>query len=65
MSFRLEIFPGAFQRAMDVLRTIVKRQFALVYLDENFILLRTPDEHIDHATQVVEILYVVSESFNP
>lgn len=42
---------------MDVLLTRVKRQFALVCLDDIVIFSRTPNEHVDHARAVLMLLY--------
>lgn len=47
--------PGTFQ-AVEVLFKKGKGQFALVFLDDIVIFLRTPDEHIDHVQQVVTLL---------
>lgn len=46
--FGLEIASGAFQRAMNVSRSPVKWQFALVYFDDLLVFLRALPDHINH-----------------
>lgn len=48
MSFGLKNVSGAFRRAMDVIPSPVKWQFALVYLDNNFVFSCLPRDHITH-----------------
>lgn len=47
---------GMFQRAMDVLLTKIKWQFALAYLDVIVILMQIPGEHIEHVRQDLTLL---------
>lgn len=53
MPFRFQNASGVFQQVMDVLLTKYKWQSALIYLGDIVLLLRTPDEHIDHVWLVL------------
>lgn len=64
MQFGLENVPGTFQRVMDVMLANVKPLFALVYLNDLFILLHTLDGHIDHARQELAFLYDAGDKLN-
>lgn len=55
MSFGMEIAPGTFYQAMDVLLTKVKRPFALVYLDEIVVFLGTPENRVNPVRQVLTL----------
>lgn len=52
----LKNVPGTFLRAMDVILSSGKWQFALVYLDDMVLFSRIPDEHIDHVQQILTLL---------
>lgn len=47
---------------MDVLLRKVEWQLTIVYFDDSFIFCRTPDEHEDHAEQMLTILYDEGET---
>lgn len=56
MPFGLCNAHGTFQRTMDVSLFSVKRQSALVYLDEIVTLSKTPKQHIEHTQEVLPLL---------
>lgn len=56
MPFRSKNATGTFQRAMEVLLTKVRWQFALVLIINIVILSCTPNEHIDHVGQLLTLL---------
>ena len=56
MPFGLKNAPATFQRAIDVILSSVKWQFALVYLDDIVIFSPKPEEHIEHVKKVLMLL---------
>lgn len=46
MLFGTKNAPATFQRAIEVIDTTVKRQFALVFIDCIIIFLKTPEDHL-------------------
>lgn len=55
MPFGLKNAPGTFQQTMDVIVACVNWQFALVYLEDIVIFLKTPEERIEHVRQVLTL----------
>lgn len=64
MPTRFNNGPGTFQRAMNVLLTKLKEQFAPVHFVSIVIFLRTPDEYINCVRQVLELLLHASMTLN-
>ena len=56
MPFGLKNAPATFQRAIDIILSRVKWEFALVYLDDVIIYSKTVTEHIIHVRQVLGML---------
>lgn len=56
MPFRLENAPSTFQRAMDVIPTSVKGQYAIVEIDNIIIFPKTEDEHSKHIYEMLQVL---------
>lgn len=54
--FGLKNTPGRFQRAMDVIPSLVKWRIAQVYLDNIVMFSKTLEKHITHVKQVLTIL---------
>lgn len=40
---------------MDIILSLVKGQFALVYLNDIVVFSKAPDEHIDHVRQALKL----------
>lgn len=57
MPFGLKKDPGTIHRAIAILLTKVQWQFTLVYLDDIFIIFRTPDKQIGHGRQLLTLLH--------
>lgn len=49
MPFGLQNALSTFQRTIDVILFTVRRQFALVYLDDIMVFSKAPEEHITHS----------------
>lgn len=47
--------PGTFQRVIYVILSQVKRQYALVYLDEVTVFSKSVEQHVDHVSAVLSI----------
>lgn len=56
LPFGLINAPATFQRALDLILSIVRYEFALVYLDDIIIFIRTFDEHMVHLAHVLRLL---------
>lgn len=56
MPFGLRNAPMTFQHTMDVIRSPVMLQSALVFLNDIFMFSSPPDEHVDHAGHVLTLL---------
>ena len=56
MPFGLKNAPATFQRAIDIILSTVKWQFALIYLDDVVVFSRTFDEHMAHLAIVLRLL---------
>lgn len=59
IAFRLRSALETFQRTMDVIRSSVKGQFALVYLDDIMIFSNTLEQHFKHVREVLQLLNMV------
>lgn len=57
MPFGLQIASFSFQRTMDVIRSSVKRKFALFYPNSIVIISKTHEQHIDIVCSVLLLLY--------
>eukprot|EP00173_Palmaria_palmata_P000458 Plantae.Rhodophyta-Palmaria_palmata.ctg1209.p1 GENE.Plantae.Rhodophyta-Palmaria_palmata.ctg1209~~Plantae.Rhodophyta-Palmaria_palmata.ctg1209.p1 ORF type:complete len:666 (+),score=133.55 Plantae.Rhodophyta-Palmaria_palmata.ctg1209:1587-3584(+) len=56
LPFGLINAPATFQRALDLILSGVRYEFALVYLDDIIIFSRTFDEHMEHLAHVLGLL---------
>ena len=56
MPFGLKNAPATFQRAIDIILSRVKWQYALVYLDDVIIYSKTVEEHFRHVRTVLTLL---------
>ena len=56
MPFGLRNAPATFQRAVDIILSKVKWQFALVYLDDVIIYSKTVSDHFNHVRVVLSML---------
>lgn len=54
-SFRVKTIPDLFPLSLQVIIVKDKWQFSFVYLDEILLFLYKPDDHIDHAQQVMTL----------
>lgn len=56
MPHGLKNTPATFQRAADIILSIVKWQYALVYIHDIISYLRNVEEHFDHFRRVFQLL---------
>ena len=56
MPFGLKNAPATFQRAVDIILSRVKWQYALVYIDDVIIYSKTMEEHFYHVQKVLSLL---------
>lgn len=54
--FGLKEVPVTFQRVMDVTLETVKWQFAVVYIEDISIFLKSLSEHVEHIRQLLQLL---------
>lgn len=55
MPFGLPNAPSTFQRSMNTIQSLVKKQFALVYLDGVVIFSKPSEQHIDHVCKMLTV----------
>lgn len=56
MSFELKDVPETFQRALNILSAMMKRQHATFYVNNIIVFSRTPEERLKHADEVLLLL---------
>ena len=64
MPFSLCNEPATYQRALDILHSVVKWKFCLVYIDDVIVFSKTFDEHLATVDEVLSILKTAVLSMN-
>ena len=56
MPFGLKNAPATFQRVIEMALRSILRKFYLVYIDDIIIFSDTPEQHLQHIKEVLELL---------